>query len=111
MTTNLSILSSDMTILSVMGSFFLIIIGIVGYFINKWINAAEKRDSDNQDILTSLNNTLTKVNTNLQVFEATMATTLESIRNKSNENALCITHHEKKLNDHEVRLTVIEKTK
>jgi hypothetical protein len=106
-----TILSSDSIVLTFVSGLLSVLILIAGYFIKRWIDTTEKRENATQTVLTSLNDTLCKVNVNLQVFEATMASTLEGIRSKADDNCNRIKFHETKINDHEIRLTIIEREK
>lgn len=106
-----TLLSADSTILAFIGSMLILLLGISGYFINKWITASDSRELVMQEVLTNLNDTLAEVNTNLRVYQASMDGTLHGIRDKAERNSACIDIHDKHLQDHEIRLTIIEKQK
>ena len=115
-----SILSSDATILSFIGAILFVALSITGYFINRWIRGMESREASREAnvikredamnvVLNNLNETLSEVNTNLKVYQASMDGMLSNIKDKAEKNTYSIDAHEKHLQDHEIRLTIIER--
>lgn len=109
---------SDQTILAVIGSILSLMIGIIGFFIKHWMAATDKRDARANELietinsaLLDLNTTLSNVNTGLQIYQAgtneTILNLKETVRTHTNE----LESHGKTIQDHEVRLSIIEKTK
>lgn len=117
-----SILSTDTAILSFIGAILITILGIAGYFIDHWIKNTEQREMSREDssqkredamnvILQTLNDTLSDVNTNLKVYQASMDGTLSNIQDKTKRNSEYIDKQGKHIQDHEIRLTVMERVK
>ena len=105
-------------ILSAIGSLIIILLTIVGYFVKHWMDTTDKREDRNMGVIKDinqsilvLNTTLVKINTGMEVFEASATGSFTNIISDIAKTERNIDCHEKKLNDHEVRLTVIEKTK
>lgn len=115
-----STLTSDATVLSFIAAILLLVLGIAGYFIDHWIKTTEGRDITREEatqkredamnlVLHNLNETLTDVNLNLKVYQASMDGTLHSIKTNVDRQSNCIDKHDITIQDHEIRLTVIER--
>lgn len=109
---------TDAIVLSVIGSLILILVGIVGYFIKHWMATTDSREFRAIDLIEKINSslmdlniTLSKVNTGLEVYQTGVNGTLNNMKESIERTCKDTDYHEKQLHDHEVRLTVIEKTK
>lgn len=109
---------SDQTILAVIGSILTLMIGIIGFFIKHWMTATDRRDARANELietinsaLLDLNSTLNSVNTGLQIYQAgtneTIINLKETVRTHTNE----LEANSKTVQNHEVRISIIEKTK
>jgi len=115
-----ALILTDSIVLSVIGAILLIIIGITGYFINLWIHSTELRDVNRDEsnrkredamnlVLQNLTDTLVDVNLNLKVYQASMNGTLHAIKSSQTKQSDCLEKHDISIQDHEIRLTVIER--
>jgi hypothetical protein len=109
---------TDAEVLGAIGALLLILIGIIGFFVKHWMTTTDKREfraldliESVNDSLSELNGTLSKVNTNLEVYQASMDGTIANIRDTMGSTCRTTETHGKTIQDHEIRLTVIEKTK
>lgn len=118
----------DAIILSVIGSVLLILVTIVGWFIRNWMKQIEKREDRGIELiektntaLSGLNDTMNKTNTNLEVYQASMNKEIESVKDKVEihksvylkdkvELVNKIVEHENDIQDHEIRIVVLEKS-
>ena len=109
---------SDQTILAVIGSILTLMIGIIGFFIKHWMTATDRRDARANELietinsaLLDLNSTLNNVNTGLQIYQAGMNETIINLKDNVRTHTNELEAHGKSIQDHEVRLAVIEKVK
>ena len=118
----------DAIILSVIGSVLLILVTIVGWFIRNWMKQIEKREDRGIELiektnttLSGLNDTMNKINTNLEVYQVSMNKEIESVKDKVEihkniyikdkvELVNKIVEHENDIQDHEIRIVVLEKS-
>ena len=118
----------DAIILSVIGSVLLILVTIVGWFIRNWMKQIEKREDRGIELiektntaLSGLNDSMNKINTNLEVYQASMNKEIESVKDKVEihksvylkdkvELVNKIVEHENDIQDHEIRIVVLEKS-
>ena len=92
-------------------SLFAGLLFIIGWFVRQWMKNTASLVDNTEKTLLNLNITLNKLNTNLEVYQATMTESLRGLKEK-------VSHHDKQLDDasfdlqdHEVRISVLEKTK
>ena len=109
---------TDQTILAVIGSILTLMIGIIGFFIKHWMSATDRRDARANELietinsaLLDLNTTLNNVNTGLQIYQAGMNETIINLKETVRSHTTELEQHGKVIQDHEIRLTVIEKSK
>ena len=118
----------DAIILSVIGSVLLILVTIVGWFIRNWMKQTEKREDRGTELiektntaLSGLNDTMNKINLNLETYQASMSKEIEHVKDKvethkniyikdKNEIVKKIDEHDNSIQDLDIRVTVIEKT-
>jgi len=118
----------DAIILSVIGSVLLILVTIVGWFIRNWMKQIEKREDRGIELiektntaLSGLNDSMNKINTNLEVYQVSMNKEIESVKDKVEihkniyikdkvELVNKIVEHENDIQDHEIRIVVLEKS-
>jgi len=109
---------SDQTILTVTGGILATMVGIIGFFIKDWMNNTDKRDVKRSIIIENISNSLLELNTtlnilstSLKVYEANTNGKIANLEENVHRNSGCIDEHDKMIQDHEIRLTVIEKSK
>jgi len=108
---------TDEIVLGVIGSLITLLIGVVGFFINRWMNQTDDRENRSivliektNDTLCNLDTTMDKINTNLLTYQATMDETVKNVKEKLNCVDKTMVDHRSDLRDHEVRIVVLEKT-
>ena len=102
--------------LGITGFVFVGLLSILIYFVQRWIKGLDERDERNyklvQETVTSmgtLNDTLVKVNNNLELYEASMKMAVKAVEKSLSETSEKTSCHEKTLQDHEIRIQIIEK--
>lgn len=120
-------MTTDSTILSIIGTLLLLLIGIAGFFIKRWMDTTETRE-DRGNLLTEktnesllkLNDTMNVINNNLIGFQERTEANVSHIKDKIESHKtiylkekVCIDKkledHESDIQDHSVRITVLEK--
>ena len=114
-------------ILSVIGSVLLILVTIVGWFIRNWMKQTEKREDRGTELiektntaLSGLNDTMNKINLNLETYQASMSKEIEHVKDKveTHKNIYIkdkvelvnkIDEHETTINDLNIRTTINER--
>lgn len=120
---------TDAVVLSGIGAIMVTLLGISGFFIKRWMDSTETREDRGimliertNDTLEKLNDTMNQINISLETYQATMNMQVESIKEKIElhkeiyvkERKIAdkkLDNHETDIQDHSVRITVLEKTK
>ena len=100
-------MTADTIILSVIGVFITGILAILGFLIKHWINNMENRFNEFTLVLKDLTGAIV----DLRIMRAASEETLKNLSDKTFENSECLGKHDIHIQDHEVRLTVIERKK
>ena len=101
--------------LGITGFLFVGLLAILIYFVQRWIKGLDDRDERNYklvqetvDSMGILNTTLVKVNANLELYQTTMEMTVSTVQQSLKDTCERASQHDKTLQDHEVRIQVIE---
>lgn len=81
---------------------------IIWYFVQRFISRGEIRDKEISYTLSNLNTTMTKINMNLEIYQVKTGTELQGISTSVTNLSEGVKNHEDTLNDHEIRIQVIE---
>lgn len=108
---------TDEIILSIIGATITLLVGVVGYFINRWMNQTDDRETRSigliektNETLVNLDNTMDKININLMTYQASMDETVKNVKDKIGCTDKKIEEHDNHIQDHEIRIVVLEKT-
>ena len=114
----LAALLTDEIILTIIGTLIMLFIGVIGFFIKRWMDQTDIREErgvilseKTNDSLKTLNDTMNKINLNLEVYQTTMSTNLTNVKEKVDDAHKKVEEHEESLQDHEVRIVILEKNK
>ena len=120
---------TDSYILSAIGAAILLLLGIAGFFIKRWMDKTEQLTEHSSGLiektnlaLQALNLTMTNINNNLLMYQMKVDTTIDNIKtNIDNHKNIYIREkkmidrqietHDNDIQDLNIRVTVIEKTK
>jgi hypothetical protein len=109
-------LLTDEVFLSIIAFLIVGFIGIVGFFIKRWMDQTDCRDErttglieKTNDALSNLNDTMGKINLNLEVYQMQMTTNLSNVKDRITFVDKNLDNHENHIQDHEVRIVVLEK--
>lgn len=113
--------------LVIVGSLLSLLIAISGFFVKRWMDKTEKSEERGliliertNESINNLNNTMNKMNINMETFQATIKGSVDSINDKieihknvylGHKNSIdhSIQYHHDKIDNHETRITVLEK--
>ena len=83
---------------------------IISWFIRQWMKSTGTLFLETEKTLGTLNDTLNKLNINLEVYQATMNENLKAINEKISHNEKTTESNTYGVQDHEIRITILEKT-
>ena len=99
---------TDTLILGAIGSILLVFTSIIGYLISIWMARTSSLISEASGAISILNVTLTKVNTTMEVYQATVNEELKSVREKVAVQDKLLNQHGIDIQDHEIRISINE---
>ena len=100
-------MTAETIILSVIGVFITGILAISGFLIKHWINNMENRFDEFTLVLKDLTGAIV----DLRIMRAASEATLKNLSEKTLEHSECLGKHDIHIQEHEIRLTVIERKK
>lgn len=107
-------LFTDQFIVGIFASLFLLLIGAIVYMVKGWVAIMNARDAKNEQLivqtmgsLNTLNITLTKVNSNLEEYQATMKTTVATVQEALKDTSQRATKHDEILQEHSIQFAVL----
>ena len=120
---------TDSVVLSIIGGLILLLLGVAGFFIKRWMDTTEEMDTRNNQLvektnraLQELNLTMTNINGNLIAYQIKMDATVQNVKENiqmHKETYLrdkkqidkTINEHDSDIQDHTIRITVLERSK
>ena len=106
----------DSTMMGIVVSLMFLMLGIIGFFVVRWMNKTDEREqtslkviSNINDTLYNLNTTILKVNNSLDLYQAVTNITINHIKEQVELHSKKIDKLDENVEEYMVRLTGLEK--
>jgi len=114
--TNMTQSIPDSTMMGIVVSLMFLMLGIIGFFVVRWMNKTDEREqtslkviSNINDTLYNLNTTILKVNNSLDLYQAVTNITINHIKEQVELHSKKIDKLDENVEEYMVRLTGLEK--